>query len=239
MDIRQKLKQIGLTSSESTVYLYLLKNGLSTPPQIAKSTKITRTNVYHLLKSLQEKGLIQRQQNRNRFAYTAKNPDSLLSQAEHMRKATEDLLPDLKALHKTHADKPSIQFYESWDEVKDIYLATLDAECIDAIGSIQKLNETASDFFKNYQKQLKKRHVIFHDVLTADSRVLGEEMKSLLSPLYDVTYLPTKYGDLPTDMLIWDNHIALISFGEPVIGTVITNKNLADTFRALHQSLRS
>src|SRR3989338_7579431 len=106
MDLQQKLKEIGLNSSESAVYVYLLKNGLSSPPQIAKGTKIARTNTYNILRSLQEKQLIQRQQNRKRFAYVAKNPESLLSQAEHILQATEDLLPDLKALHKTSSNKP-------------------------------------------------------------------------------------------------------------------------------------
>ena len=182
MTIEQKLKEIGLNSSESAVYVYLLKNGLSTPPQIAKGTKIARTNTYNLLRSLQEKDLIQRQKNRKRFAYAAKNPESLLRQAEHIRKTTEELLPDLKALHKTSTHKPSIQFYEGWDEVQEIYLASLEAESIHAIGSLQKLDTIAAKFLSEYQHQIKKRRIIFHDVLTAESKKAGELMKNFASP---------------------------------------------------------
>src|SRR3989344_3191151 len=239
MDIQEKLKEIGLNSSESAVYVYLLKNGLSTPPQIAKGTKIARTNTYIILRSLQEKDIVQRRQNRKRFAYVAKNPESLLRHAEHIRRTTEDLLPDLKALHKTSAHKPSIQFYEGWDEVKEIYLSSLEAESIHAIGSLQKLDTVASKFLSEYQHQIKKRRIIFHDVLTAESRTTGEAMKRFVGELYDVRYLNARFGDLPTDILIWNDQVALISLEDPVFGTVITSKHLAQTFQALHASLKS
>ncbi len=239
MDIEQKLKQIGLKSSESAVYVYLLKNGLSSPPQIAKGTKITRTNTYQILQSLQEKSLIQRQKNRKRFAYVAKNPESLLTQAERIKIATEELLPELKALHRANANKPSIQFYYGWDEVKQIYLVTLEAESIHAIGSLQKLDSMAQKFLDEYQTQIKKRHIIFYDVLTAESKKTGEDTKQFLGELYSVRYLNARFGDIPTDILIWNDNIALISLEEPIFGTVITNTHLAQTFRALHMSLKS
>ncbi len=240
MQIEQKLKEIGLNSSESAVYVYLLKNGLSTPPQIAKGTKIARTNTYHLLRSLQEKNIIQRQKSRKRFAYLAKNPESLLSQAEHIRQATESLLPDLKALHKTGANKPSIEFFEGWDEVQKIYLQSLEAESVYALGSTKKLTELmGGGFFANYEKEVKKRHIIINDILTADSKEAGAKTAAVLGPLYTAKFLDAKYGELPTDILIWNDHIALISLEEPIFGTVITNANLTKTFRALHNILRS
>ena len=226
MQIQQKLKQIGLNASESAVYVYLLKNGLSTPPQIAKGTSIARSNTYHILRGLQEKGLIRRQKNRRRFAYMAKNPESLLAQAENIKNATEELLPELRALRRTHANKPSIQFYDGWNEVREIYNASLETESIYAIGSIRKLNDISEEFFTEYQNQLKKRHIIMHDILTANSRELGEKEKQILAPLYDVRYLNARHGDLPTDMLVWNDNVALISQEEPIFGRAIkTNKH--------------
>lgn len=239
MQIEQKLKDIGLNSSESAVYVYLLKNGLSSPPQIAKGTRIARTNTYHILRSLQEKMIIQRQKNRKRFAYLTKNPESLLSQAERLKSATEDILPELRALHKTNVNKPSIQFYDGWDEVQEIYRASLESERIDAIGSTKKLSEfLGGGFFATYEKEVKKRHIIINDILTADSKAVAEKTQAILGPLYTTTYLDARHGTLPTDILIWNDMIALISLEEPIFGTVITNKNLAQTFRALHQVLR-
>jgi hypothetical protein len=53
--------------------------------------------------------------------------------------------------------------------------------------------------------------------------------------------LPSEYGELPTDMLIWEDNIALLTLEEPIFGTVITSPLLAKSyriiFRALHDRL--
>ena len=62
-------------------------------------------------------------------------------------------------------------------------------------------------------------------------------MKALLKGLYDVKYLPEKHGDIPTDLLIWNDSIAHITLEEPFFATVITNPLLARTMRTLFQTL--
>jgi hypothetical protein len=37
-----------------------------------------------------------------------------------------------------------------------------------------------------------------------------------------------------TDMLISDNNIALINLERPIFGTMISNKNLADSFKIIY-----
>jgi len=56
--IQEILNKLGLTQNESKVYLYLNKNGSKKAKEIAKNQKIPRTQTYHLLTSLQNKGLI-------------------------------------------------------------------------------------------------------------------------------------------------------------------------------------
>jgi hypothetical protein len=48
-----------------------------------------------------------------------------------------------------------------------------------------------------------------------------------------MSFLPGKYGENLTDILIWEDNIALIALEEPIFGTVITSSSLADTFRTL------
>jgi hypothetical protein len=45
--------------------------------------------------------------------------------------------------------------------------------------------------------------------------------------------LSAENKDLPTDILIWDDSVALISLSQPIFGTVLTNKYLAQTFKGL------
>jgi hypothetical protein len=46
-------------------------------------------------------------------------------------------------------------------------------------------------------------------------------------------FLPKKYLTLPTDILIWNESVALIHITHPVSATIFTEKSMADTFRIL------
>jgi sugar-specific transcriptional regulator TrmB/pimeloyl-ACP methyl ester carboxylesterase len=53
------LTDFGLTSKEADVYLFLARHEILTGGEIAKQTKIARSLVYRILKSLQAKGLVE------------------------------------------------------------------------------------------------------------------------------------------------------------------------------------
>lgn len=234
MNITQQLRQIGFLASETSVYLYLLENGISTPPQISSGTAIARTNCYHILQSLKEKGLIAEQRKGKRKAYMAKDPQALLLSLEQKKEAVEILLPDLRALYTTQKNKPKIRFYEGLEEVKEIYWQSLEAEEIRAIGSTKQLSDLDSQFFIRYQKEVAKRGIVFYDILThASGEKAVQETKSILKGLYDVELLLPQYKDIPTDILLWQDSIALITLQEPIFGTVLTNPLLAQTFKTI------
>jgi len=56
--IQEILQKLGLTQNESKVYLYLNKNGSKKAKEIAQNQKIPRTQTYHLLTALQDKGIV-------------------------------------------------------------------------------------------------------------------------------------------------------------------------------------
>ena len=56
--INENLIQYGLTPNQSKVYLFLTKTGEKTASAISKSLNIPRTESYHLLNSLEQKGII-------------------------------------------------------------------------------------------------------------------------------------------------------------------------------------
>ncbi|MFQ5969034.1 MAG: TrmB family transcriptional regulator [Nitrososphaerales archaeon] len=56
--VQGELVKFGLTPNEAKVYIYLAKYGHKRAVEIAKSIHIPRTETYHLLSSLQNKGLV-------------------------------------------------------------------------------------------------------------------------------------------------------------------------------------
>lgn len=231
MDLKEKLKEMGLTGSESRVYLYLLEEGLASPPQIARGTGIARTNCYNILAQLKVDRLIEERQEGSRKAYLASDPAALLRSAERKKEVIEELLPDLRALHTTQKNKPQLRFYDGFEQVKEIYWQATETERLLALGSTKHLTDRDPKFFTSFERELKKNGVVLRDLITESSERVGlEETKQILKGLYDYRLLPKKYQDFPTDILVWGDNVALVTLEEPVFGTVITSPLLARTF---------
>jgi len=56
--VQEMLMKLGLKQNELKVYIYLNKNGLNEAREIAQNLKIPRTQTYHLLKELLNKGIV-------------------------------------------------------------------------------------------------------------------------------------------------------------------------------------
>ena len=238
MHIREQLKNIGLHESEIKVYLFLLTEGISTPPSVARGTKIARTHCYGILQDLKLKGLVEEELRGGRKAYLASDPEALIRSLERKKEQMERLLPDLRGLYNTQKNKPRIAFFDGIKKVQEIFLQTLSAQEIFGIGSTVEFAAISPVFFINYQEQIKTRNIVFHDLLTNASQVSAGKIQEILRGLYDLTVLPRKYADVPTNILIWDNNIALIDFSNPVFGTVLSNTSLAKTFRILFEIMK-
>jgi sugar-specific transcriptional regulator TrmB len=234
MEIRPLLKDFGLLESEIRVYVYLLENGLSTPPLISKGSGIARTNVYAVLQQLRQKGLIEEHTKGKRKAYLATDPIALEQSFERRRETIHRMLPDLRSLYSTQKNKPKIQFFEGWEQVKQVFVLTLEAKEIFGIASTKQLFALEPSFFDWHRQQMKERGIVFHDILThASGETSGPTAKEQLKGLYDFKLLSSDYDDFPTDILIWDDQVALIGVATPVFGTVLTNPALAKTFRMM------
>ncbi len=56
--LKKQLEKLNLSSREATVYAELLELGETTIEQISQKSKIKRTTVYDVIKTLKEKGLV-------------------------------------------------------------------------------------------------------------------------------------------------------------------------------------
>jgi len=57
-DFFRRLEKFGLTKNQSKVYLYLSKNGPHSANELTKLLKLPRTETYHLLTGLENKGIV-------------------------------------------------------------------------------------------------------------------------------------------------------------------------------------
>jgi hypothetical protein len=149
------------------------------------------------------------------------------------------LVPDLEAIYVTQKNKPNFSFFDGWNEVKNIYKLSLKSREIYAIGSTDKLFQIEADFFEKYIKEIKKTNISFFDLIKQKENENSVDIiKKNGGELYSIKFLPEKFKENITDILIFDDNMALISLEEPIFGTIITNKPLSDTLKMVLKTLR-
>ena len=57
-ELQENLTKFNLTPNQSKVYIFLGKYGSKTAPEVCKALKIARTETYHLLSTLQSRGIV-------------------------------------------------------------------------------------------------------------------------------------------------------------------------------------
>jgi len=238
MDLVDSLKKAGLRKPEVVLYLYLLENGASSPPQMTKGTGLLRANIYHVLRSLEEKRLVGRNLRGKRYLYAANDPASIVSNLESRKEAIIQALPDLRALYRSEKNKPTIKFHYGLEEVRQIFSRLEKAEEILFIMPTDFLFERYPKFFKQIREEMAARKIFVRDILTQASGVeISRKTRDAMRGYYDFRLFAQKYEDMPIGIRIWNDNVALVTFDEPVFGTVLTQPSLAKTFRVMFENM--
>jgi len=115
-DIIQKLKSLGFTEYESKVFLTLIKGHNMSAPEISKSAKIRRTDVYDILKSFVEKGFCNEIETNSVLMYEIINPDVILDKLE--LKVQKEKERHIKSLKDTFKEIKPLYATEKTDKTK-------------------------------------------------------------------------------------------------------------------------
>lgn len=115
--IKAVLKDFGLTEGEAEVYLFLTKHGVMKGTEVAKQLKKDKGQIYHLLKSLQSKGLVEATLEVP-ARFTAAPFENVVestikakrAEATHMETTKQELLSYWKNINKTRLDLPLEKF---------------------------------------------------------------------------------------------------------------------------------
>jgi sugar-specific transcriptional regulator TrmB len=235
--IIDSLQYAGLNDSQIKVYLYLLEEGVSTPPQIAKGTKIARTNCYNILRELDDLDLVDRKRNKARFIYIAQNPNSILRAMDKKRDNISKILPELFDIYKIQKNKPTVEYYDGLDQVEDIFLQTLNStEEILSVESTKLLYKIDQKFFLDYDKELRRKQIFTRDILSPDSGTgYAASVKAIQGAYYKYRRMPAGAKNFASQILIWNNNVAHIAFEQPYFGTIMRSEAIASAMRSLFE----
>lgn len=233
MELQQQLRALGLHQTEIVVYLFLLKNGLSSPPIVSHETRIARTNCYNILLGLKNKGLVEEQQQTKRKVYQANDPVALVDLFKRKVANAQNILPDLQSVFTHQVISPGVKFYQGLAQIKELYEGSLSTKAIFSVGSRKKFRAFLPDFEKYYFQEIQKRQIVFYDLTDQKSKLMTTKMQEFLKGYYTARQLPPEYEETETDMLVWNDTVCFLRLKDPAKAIVIENQPISNLIQTL------
>lgn len=242
----QTLEQFGLNKTQAKAYLALIRNGTLTPPALAKITGETRTNSYTVLDRLVELGLAKKLEKNKKFVYRVENPVALerlankhRTEALQREKQVKDAMPTLLNFFYTFSEQPGVRFFQGKDGIEEIYDDTLRTRKeIYLLRSPDDKDLMSDEYLQIYKGRRAKLGITTH-TLSPDVPSATRDPENDKANLIDRTWLPKGAYTAPVEMDIYGNKVALISFGEEAMGTIIESPQIAEAMKQLFVLVRA
>ncbi len=181
--LRNELEKFGLTSNQSKVYVFLGKYGSKTAPEVCKALKLPRTETYHLLTTLQNKGMV---------SATFQHP--IRFSAEPLNKAIWSLVNAEKE-RVNSLEKQEKELVQLWDTIPEFNSSALVKE--DKMQMLQGINQINSKI-KEMTTSTKKEFL----VLGSEKDFLKFYHSDFVGPL-DKTNIDLKILTATSDKLMY------------------------------------
>lgn len=227
MDIRI-LEDIGLTNAEIKVYLVLLELGTSTAGPILEKSGLQNSVVHMTLNKLIEKGFVTFIKEGKINHYQAANPRHIIGYINEKKERFEEILPELLVKQKTAKEKPEILTFRGIKGVKELLYELLDAGGKEhhTFGSSVKSLMMGDAWWVSYHKKRAAKGI-------EAELIFNESLKKWcdINKYPKAKYRFTKTGFEPlTETIIRNDKIGLIVWTDKPIGTLIHNKEAAQSY---------
>jgi len=231
-DIKPILKSLGLLDSEIKTYMKALEKGPSTVLEFTKYTGLSRQATYVAIQSLTDRGLMSSAQSDKKSLYAAEDPEKLLAYAQRreskLKENIDDLkraLPELKL--RAGGEKPTVKVFEGKEGLITVIEELQKNPKKDAVeitdGKAMYSVLTLEDLLP-LRKKLKKANVYIRGLYT------GEKVSPKTVGGYRYV-LPKEYWDFKTNIGVYGNKIAMVTFGGKIHSVIIENPHLAKTLK--------
>ncbi len=220
------LEEIGLSGGESEIYLTLLQKGESTIYEIADSSRISRPNIYDIVKKLKERGLVTSIIKKRKKYVKVTNPENLHNILKNREENLLEILPTLNKLYESRTSTPIVEIFQGSEGLKTIMNEMLNAQEILIFNGVDmsSILKQIPDFHLNkYFNEKKKRKIITKVLYSNNVKPIknsGYQYKKLSSNTLGCANYWT-YDDRVA-IGIWSNELMIIR---------IIDENVAKTYK--------
>ena len=240
--MEEVLLQLGLSDKESAVYLLLLQTPRQTAQQIAEQTEIARTNTYRVIDNLLEQKLIVRDDSPV-SKFSAAEPQALqellADQQLTLKQTAKSLaatMPNFRSQYALSTDKPGVVHMAGSEGFERLLtdMVSSQTEVLLVASDDVPQDEATLQRFRELLIQRKNAGIttraLFHDAPYKD-RIKKEFAERGI----DARFI----GDSPFrgEIAIYEDNVAFTVYDPSLITTVITNRHIAATQRALFEQL--
>lgn len=233
--LQTTLQEIGLNEREIKVYLAALELGQSTVLPISKKAGLKRTYCYDILADLQKRGLVSYIEQNNRRRYIAEDPQKIQNIIENNLLNFKDILPELRSIYNQSIEKPKVRYFEGIEGVLTVYEGLTEVKKFDAISSPNHIYQYLGEKFDTSIVDKLQKNTLIREIITPDGNE-AEYIKNYQKPYQEARTLPQGI-DLSTDILIFENKIALTSYSQNIHSIVIESQAIVHTFQVIFDLL--
>lgn len=242
VDLVQGLTKLGLQDREAQIYLVLLQQGRSTAQAIACAADLPRASCYGILENLASKELVTIFNDREQREYVAEPPERLRTmlrqQAEELQARTErieSVLPQLFALAGDVSSKPQVRLIKGAQDLQQLQeeFRAWQGETVQLVGydALMKL-QAARPVVEKEQNHLRKEGL---RVGRKPGRAIDVTDGPAPEGIYDTRTLPTSLFDVPGEMTVYGDRVALFGYTDDIVGVTIHSPAIAQTCRAIFE----
>lgn len=231
----EMLEKIGLTKSETKVYLALLEMGSSTTGPIVDKSKVSSSKIYEILEKLMRKGLASYVIKGNVKYFEAASPERIIDyinekedEFKKQRKEIENIIPKLM-FKKLPSLEQGATIYKDIRGLKSAYIKLLSNIGKKDEGLFfyihgEEYAKKADSFYLSIQNLLKVGH--FRGISNEEGR------KSALFKK-ERKYINVKFVNfpIPGNVEVCKDRLLLISWENPIIAVFIQSRSISDNFR--------
>lgn len=238
------LQKVGLTPKEIQAYLYCLSHGPQLVTGLAKVTGTTRTNTYDVIKKLETKGLCHSTGTSYGKKIQATDPKQLkallenkIDEAKELSKEFETILPFLQMnTSLPYSPFTRVSYFEGTDNVKKMLWQSLQSKektILIAGSELDMVSALGKEFVSDFHKKRKEKSIMLRTIRPDSKRVDGDEFTKDVFYLREIRIRPKGKVRLKSNIILWDNYIALYSLKDSIIfGTLIESDDMSVMMRS-------
>lgn len=237
-EILKIFENLGIDEKQASVYLACLELGTATIQELADKSGIKRTSIYNFLDEMKGKGLLSEVEQDGRTVFIAEDPHTLKDRANEQLLHIEQILPDLMSIYNLPGNKPKVRFYTGIEGIRKVYMDDIlkSGEKLYGFSDYEKMFEAITDenWLWSFPESRKKKNMPFYNI--AKDGIRGREVQSKDKEQLRETKL-VQNVEFDTEINIFGNYVAMMSFRRPYAAVVIEDRAIATTMKSTWQLL--